>query len=170
MSSFAERSRNMLIEQLTNDPRVGGEKVISAAALMRGSFVMLVLSGILGAFVVQIIFDAGGLQFGIGLGLGYLAYIALFYYRSERPRFIAAMATLTDKRFLLLGSKRVGIAGDWKLSEVEDLKLIRKGNIFMMGKVGLHVVGEERRRVFFIANRKMGYHLVESYDELTGKA
>ena len=159
----------MIIEQLTNDPRIGGEKVVSAAALMRGSFVMLVASGIVGAFLGQIVLGSGGLQFGIGLVVGYVAYILFFWFRMEAPKFIGAMGALTEKRFMLLGSRRVGVAGEWSLKEIDDIELLRKGNIFVMGKLGLNVKGEDRR-VFFIANRKMGRHLVESYKELTGKS
>ena len=63
---------------------------------------------------------------------------------------------------------RVGIAGKWNLKEIENIELMRKGNILVMGKIAIKPVGADALR-FFLSNRGMGLHFVERYQELRGK-
>ncbi len=165
MSSFAERNREAIIRQLEGDSRLGSDKILSVAPVMRASVMMLVFSGIIGVIVVQYIIGFGGFQFAIGLIAGYAAYIAYLLATMGQPRMIGAMGVLTNKRVVLLGSKRVGIAGDWKHSDIETIKLLRKGNLLIMGKIAITPVGAKRLD-FFLSNRGMGLHFMEQYEKL----
>ena len=154
-----------MLQQLQGDPRIGKDKVLSAAALIRGSFVMLVLSGILGAFLGQMVLGTGGLQFGVGLFAGYAAYITYLLVRMKPPRVIGVMAVLTNKRLLLLGSRKVGIAAEWKLSDLEGIDVLRKGNILVMGKILIRPKDGDDL-LFFLSNRKMGHHLIDAFNQI----
>ena len=167
MSSIADRNRERFIQQIQADSRLEGGKVLGAAALMRVSIMMLVLAGIVGAIGSQIIFGEGGLQFGLGLLAGYAAYVAYVLATMGQPRVIGAMGVLTNKKVVLLGSRRAGMIGDWKLTEIEDIELLRKGNLLIMGKIAIKPKGEDRL-VFFLSNRRMGHHFVEQYRDLRG--
>ena len=129
---------------------------------------MLVLSGIIGVILFQFLFGYGGLQFGIGLILGYAAYIVIILRTMGSPRVIGAMAVLTNRRLLLLGSKRVGIAAEWQLSDLDGIELNRKGNLLVMGKITVVPSGGEPLR-FYLSNRSMGAHFIDSYRELQGQ-
>ena len=167
MASFAERNRERVIQQFESDPRIGKGKVLSVAPLIRGSFVMLVLSGVVGAIAAQLIFGNGGFQFIAGLVVGYAAYV-LYKMRTMRsPRMIGAMAVLTRDKLLLLGSRRVGVAAEWRTKNIERIDLLRRGNLLIMGKIAIKPVDEDGV-VFFLSNRSMGIHLVESFGELRG--
>ena len=134
---------------------------------MRLSVMMLVISGILGVFAFQAAFGLGGIQFGIGLLLGYAAYVLIILRTMGPPRIIGAMAVLTNRRLLLLGSRRVGVAGEWRLSDLADIELNRKGNLLVMGKITL-IPREGDAMRFFLSNRAMGRHFMDAYQELQG--
>ena len=164
MSSFSERNRAAVINQLEGDKRIGNDKILSVAPLMRVSVMLLVASGIVGVLVFQILFGFGGLQFAIGLILGYVGYVVIALRTMGSPRVIGAMAVLTNRRLLLLGSKKVGIAGEWNLSDIDDVELNRKGNLLMMGKITIIPKGGDPMR-FYLSNRGMGVHFMDSYRE-----
>ena len=165
MSSFADRNREAVINQLQNDERIGDDTILSVAPLMRVSVMLLVISGIVGVLIFQILFGFGGLQFGIGLILGYVAYVLVALRTMGTPRVIGAMGVLTNRRLLLLGSKRVGIAGEWNLGDLEAIELTRRGNLLVMGKI--RVVPKEGNRIgFYLSNRRMGVHCMDAYREL----
>lgn len=153
-----------MLQQLQSDTRIGKDKVLSAAALIRGSFVMLVLSGIVGAFIAQIVLGNGGLQFGVGLFVGYAAYIAYLLMRMKPPRVIGVMAVLTNRRLLLLGSKKVGVAAEWQLNQLEAIDVLRKGNLLVMGKIMIRPKDGDDL-LFYLSNRKMGHHLVDTFNQ-----
>lgn len=165
MSSFADRNREAVINQLQDDERIGGDTILSVAPLMRVSVMLLVISGIVGVLVFQIIFGFGGLQFGIGLVLGYVAYVLVALRTMGTPRVIGAMGVLTDRRLMLLGSKRVGIAGEWNLSDLDSIELTRRGNLLVMGKIKV-VPREDNAMNFYLSNRGMGVHFMDAYREL----
>ena len=165
MSSFADRNREAVINQLKDDKRIGGDKIRSVVPLMRVSVMLLVISGIVGVLVFQILFGFGGLQFGIGLILGYAGYVVVALRTMGKPRVIGAMGVLTNRRLLLLGSKRVGIAAEWDLSDLETIELNRRGNLLMMGKITVVPKGDSPMR-FYISNRGMGGHFMDTYGEL----
>ncbi|MDJ0665355.1 MAG: hypothetical protein QNJ75_12455 [Acidimicrobiia bacterium] len=165
MSSFADRNREAVINQLQNDERIGTDTILSVAPLMRVSVMLLVISGIVGVLVFQILFGFGGLQFGIGLVLGYVAYVLIALRTMGAPRVIGAMGVLTDRRLMLLGSKRVGIAGEWSLSDLDSIELTRKGNLLVMGKI-MVVPKEGKAMGFYLSNRGMGVHFMDAYREL----
>lgn len=168
MASIADRNRDLLVERLQNDPRLGGAKVRAAAALMRVSVVALVAAGLAGALGGQLVFGEGGIQFGIGLAVGYTAYFGYRYLTMGEPRVIGVMAALTDKQILLLGSRKRGIVGEYDNREIKSLELLRKGNLLMMGKIGLTPAdGEEI--IFLSTNRRMGSDFVESFHSLAGR-
>ena len=123
---------------------------------------MLVLSGILGAFIAQILFGAGGLQFGGGLFVGYAVYVLYQIRTMGQPRVIGAMAVLTNRRLLLLGSRKVGVAEEWKLSDIEAIDLLRKGNLLVMGKIVIRPKGRDGIK-FYLSNRQMGQHFIDTY-------
>jgi hypothetical protein len=162
MSSFADRSRERLMQQLDGDPRLEKAKVLSATPLIRGSVVMLMISGIVGALILQVIFGSGGFPFAIGLVLGYTAYIVFKLYTMGPPKVIAVMAALTRNKLILLGSRRVGIAAEWDRKSIEDIDLLRRGNLFIMGKIAIRVSGEKPVK-FFLSNRKIGQHFVDTF-------
>ena len=165
MSSIADRNRDLLIERLQGDARLGGGKVLAAATLMRVSIFMLIGAGVLGAIVGQLIFGEGWVQFVVGVAVGYFAYYQFITRTMGPPRVIGVMAVLTDARVVLLGSKKAGVVGDWALDEVESIDLIRKGNLLIMGKVAITPVGGDRSS-FFMSNRKMGREFVAKFQEL----
>jgi hypothetical protein len=165
MSSFADRNRELLIERVQGDPRLGGAKVRAATTLMRISLFALIFSGIVGALLAQIAFGEGGLQFGAGLFLGYLAYGIYLYLRMGEPRVVGVMAALTNKKVVLLGSRRAGIIAEYAIAEIENLEILRKGNLLIMGKLALTPAGGERA-IFFTTNRRMATSFVEEYEEI----
>jgi hypothetical protein len=167
MSSFADRNRERFLTQIQGDIRLEGGKALAAAALMRVSIMMLIVAGIIGAVGAQILFGEGGLQFGLGLVVGYIAYVAFVLTTMGPPRIIGAMAVLTNKKVVLLGSRRTGMIGDWKHNEIESIELLRKGNIIIMGKIAIYPVDGDRI-VFFLSNRRMGHHFIEQYQQLRG--
>jgi hypothetical protein len=165
MSSLADRNREAVINQLKGDERIGNDQVLSVAPMMRVSVMLLVVSGIIGVFVFQAIFGVGGLQFGAGLLLGYAAYVVVALRTMGKPRIIGAMGVLTNRRLLLLGSRKVGVAAEWKLADLEDIELNRKGNLLVMGKIAI-VPKDGNVLRFYLSNRKMGAHFMDAYREL----
>jgi hypothetical protein len=165
MSSFADRNREAMINQLKSDERIGNDQILSVAPMMRVSVMLLVVSGIIGVFVFQIIFGVGGLQFGAGLLLGYASYVVVALRTMGKPRVIGAMGVLTNRRLLLLGSKKVGIAAEWKLADLEDIELNRRGNLLVMGKIAI-VPKDGNVLRFYLSNRRMGAHFMDAYREL----
>jgi hypothetical protein len=168
MTSFADRNRERIIQQFEADPRIGKEKVVSVAPLIRGSFVMLVFAGVIGAVLAQIILGNGGAQFGLGLLVGYAAYAGYKLWTMNQPKIIGAMAVLTRKRLLLVGSRRVGVAAEWPLKELEDIEVKRRGNLLVMGKIIVKPIGKDGV-TFFLSNRSMGNHLIDAFNEMRGK-
>lgn len=164
MTSFADRNRERLMEQLERDPRLKKAKVLSAAPMIRGSVVAMMISGIVGALIFQLIFGTSGFPFAAGLIVGYGGYIAYKLYTMGEPRVIAVMAALTRDKLVLLGSKRVGIAAEWDRKNIESIDLLRAGNLLVMGKIAIRPAGEEPI-IFFLSNRKIGRHLVETFNE-----
>jgi hypothetical protein len=164
MSSFADRNRERLIKQLEEDPRLGKAKVVSAVPMIRGSFVMLVVWGIVAAIAAQLIFGNGGVQFVIGLFIGYAAYIAYLVVTMGPPRIIGAMAVLTGDKLVLLGTRRTGVVAEWRRKDIEAIDVIRKGNLLVMGKISIRPVGEDGI-LFYLSNRQLGMHLVEAFNE-----
>ena len=162
MSSFAERNREAVTRQLQNDDRIGGDKILSVAPLLRVSVMMLIICGIIGVVVFQTIFGYGGLQFGIGLVLGYAAYVVYMLATMGPPKMLGGMAALTDKRVILLGSKRSGKFAEWDLKDLESIQLTRRGNLLVMGKITIVPRDGDPIR-FFLSNRIMGLHLFEAY-------
>jgi hypothetical protein len=166
-SSYADRTRERVIQQFESDPRVGKGKVLSVAPLIRGSFVMLVLSGVFGAIVAQLILGNGGLQFGLGLLVGYALYVGYKFWTMGQPRMIGAMAVLTKDKLMLIGSRRVGVAAEWPLQQIEAIEVLRRGNLLVMGKIAVKAV-DETANVFFLSNRSMGHHFIDTFHELRG--
>lgn len=165
MSSFSDRNREAVISQLQSDERIGNDTILSVTPLMRVSVMVLVVSGIVGVLIFQMIFGFGGFQFAAGLLLGYAAYVIVALRTMGKPRVVGAMGVLTNRRLLLLGSKRVGIAGEWRLSDLEDIELTRKGNLLVMGKI--KVIPEEGNAMrFYLSNRGMGVHFMDTYQAL----
>lgn len=162
---MADRNREMFIKRLQDDPRLGGDKVIAAAALMRISVVMLMSSGVIGLIFAQLVFGEGAAQFAGGLVFGYLAYLAYLWKTLKEPRVIGVVAVLTNKKITLLGSRKAGIVGEWKHQDIESVELIRKGNIMMMGKVALTPVGDEPI-TFLASNRRLGRDFVTQFQDL----
>ena len=167
MASFAERSREAYIRQIQDKPQIGNDNVLSAVPLMRMNMIMLLVAGIVGALAVQTLLGFGSLQFPLGLAVGYVAYFAYVLGTMEQPRFLGAMGVLTDKRIILLGSRRVGVAGEWSLSHIEDVEQQRKGNLFIAGKILIKPIDGNPYR-FFVSNPAMGTHFVEQYRQLRG--
>jgi hypothetical protein len=169
VSSISDRNRRLLIERIQGDVRLEGANVRAAVALMKVSLSMTVLAGILGAIGAQVLFGEGGFQFGIGMMLGYAAYFGYLALRMPEPRVVGAMAALTDSKVVLLGSRKAGIIREWPLKKLENLEMMRKGNLFVMGKMAFTPKGEEPT-VFFTTNRRLAQFFVESYQEArTGK-
>ncbi|MDJ0497710.1 MAG: hypothetical protein QNJ89_07760 [Acidimicrobiia bacterium] len=164
MSSIADRNRELLIQRIESDPRLNGEKVIAASALMRVSIIVTVFAGILGAVAAQAAFGPGGLQFIIGLALGYLAYFAYLAATMREPRVIGAMAALTPTRLVLLGSRKAGLVGDYPLQDLERLEMTRKGNLFVMGKLAMTT--PEGDITFWTTNRRMAQDFVARFEEM----
>ena len=165
MSSIADRNRELLIQRIEGDPRLNGEKVIAAAALMRVSIIVTVIAGIAGAVAAQAAFGPGGLQFLIGLALGYLAYFGYLAATMGEPRVIGAMAALTPTRVVLLGSRKVGLVGDYPLKDIARLEVIRKGNLFVMGKLAM-TTSEGKEITFWTTNRRMAQDFVARFEEM----
>ena len=105
---------------------MGGVRVRAATALMRVSLFALIFSGIVGALLAQIAFGEGGLQFGAGLFIGYLAYGIYLYATMGEPRVFGVMAALTNKKVVLLGSRRAGIIAEYAIDEIEQLQILRR--------------------------------------------
>lgn len=168
MASIADRNRELLIARLGADPRLEGMEILAAAALMRVSVFALVAAGIIGAVGGQLAFGEGGIQFGLGLILGYVGYFGYRYLTMGEPRVIGLMAALTPKRLLLLGSRKAGVIGDYKIRDIEALEILRKGNVFMMGKIGLTPAGGDQI-VFLSTNRRMGIDFVARFHDLGGR-
>jgi hypothetical protein len=166
MSSISDRNRRLLIERLQGDPRLGGAEVRAATALMRISIVVTVVVGILGAIFAQVIFGEGGIQFAVGMAIGYGAYFGYLAATMKEPRVIGAMAALTDKKVLLLGSRKAGIVAEWKVSELENVEMIRTGNLFMMGKIAIAPKSGETL-TFFTSNRRLAVDFVDRYREIS---
>jgi hypothetical protein len=167
MASFADRSRQAYIEQLQKDPRIGEDTITSIVPVMRVSVMMLVFAGLIGVVGVQAWLGFGGFQFLLGMAVGYLAYGAYVLGTMEPPRFIGAMAVLTERRLLLLGSKRVGVAAEWELSAIEEITQLRKGNLLIVGKIAIKPTGSDPLR-FFASNPAMGRHFMEQYRKQRG--
>lgn len=162
---MTDRNRESLIKRIQGDPRIGGDKIITAAALMRISVVTLMASGVIGLVVAQLVFGEGTVPFAGGLVLGYLTYLAYLWKTMKEPRVIGVMAVLTNKRVILLGSRKAGMVGDWNHQDIESLELTRKGNIMMMGKVVLIPVGGEPI-TFLTSNRRLGRDFVTQFQDL----
>ncbi|MCP4307409.1 MAG: hypothetical protein GY788_21565 [bacterium] len=162
---MAERNRDQMIQKIQNDPRLGDGVVETATALMRVSIFMLMGSGVIGLIVAQVILGEGMAQFLLGMAVGYGGYFLYSMRTMGEPRVIGVMAVLTDKGLVLLGSRKAGVVGEWTHAEIEKLELIRKGNLFIMGKVSLTPVGKEPIN-FFMSNRRLGMEFVESFQEL----
>jgi len=82
-----------------------------------------------------------------------------------KPRIVGAMGVLTNRRLLLLGSKKVGIAAEWNLTDLEDIELNRKGNLLVMGKIAI-VPKDGNVLRFYLSNRRMGAHFMDAHGEL----
>ncbi len=168
MSKFSDRARERLISQLSSDPRLGGETVLSAAPMTRASFLMLGLSGVLGFIFVLSFFGSGSAQLIIGLFVGYAAYLAFVLYLKPGPRLIGLFGVLTNKKVVLLGSSKMGVVQEWKLSELDSVELRRKGNFIIMGKVAFNPRKGEPM-VFFVSNQPLGRHFVAEWQRLRAK-
>ena len=168
MASFADRNRDLMIARLENDPRLDGAKVKGATTLMRVSIIALVIAGVVGAVIGQLLLGEGGIQFLLGLAVGYAAYSGYQYFTMGEPRILGVMAALTDKKLLLLGSRKRGIVAEYNIRQIESLQVLRKGNLLMMGKIGLTPVGGEQI-VFISTNRRMGNDFVAAFDRLAPK-
>ena len=167
MGKFAEQTRERIVRQLQGDSRLSGETVLAAATLTRISFFMLGASGVAGFIFMLAFFGSGGLQLGLGLLIGYSAYILVLLYVKDGPRVLGLFGVLTKRKLILLGSSRVGIIKEWKLRELESLEMIRKGNLIVMGKLAIKPRKEDRM-VFLVSNQGLGRYLVEKYEELHG--
>ena len=104
-------------------------------------------------------------EFGAGLALGYLAYFAYLAATMSEPRMIGAMAVLTKKRVLLLGSRKKGVVGDYPVAEIESLEMVRKGNILVMGKLAITPADGETL-TFMTTNRHMARDFVAQFEEM----
>lgn len=153
------------MQRIQSDPRLKGEEVISATALMRVSIVVTVVAGIVGAIALQAILGPGGLQFGIGLALGYGAYFAYLFATMGEPRIIGAMAALTPTRVILLGSRKVGVVADYPVQEITKLEMIRKGNMFITGKMAI-TTPEGQDLTFWTTNRRMAQDFAARFEEM----
>ncbi len=165
MSAISDRNQEQLIKRIQGDPRIGGGKVVAATALMRVSIFVMMGAGVLGLIAGQVLIGDGILQVFAGMLLGYGAYLFILMRTMSEPRVIGVMAVLTEKKLLLLGSRRAGVVGDWKHDEIESLKLTRKGNILVMAKVAITPVGAKPIS-FFSSNRRLGQRLVEQFEEI----
>ena len=161
---MADRNPNQLIQRLQSDPRVD-DTVIAATALMRISIFMMMGSGVIGLILVQVLFGEGLGQFLAGMLAGYALYFLYVKRTMGEPNVVGVMAVLTDKNLLLLGSRKAGVVAKWKLNEIESLELVRKGNLFTMGKLALTPVGSTPIG-FFTSNRTQGRKFVESFQEM----
>ena len=139
--------------------------MVAATAVMRISIFATVFSGIVGAIVLQSLLGQGGLQFGIGLALGYIAYFAYKAVTLDEPRIIGAMAALTNKRVVLLGSRKKGVVAEYPVGEIESLEMTRKGNILVMGKLAITPPDEERL-TFLTTNRHLARDFVVQFEEM----
>jgi hypothetical protein len=165
MSSITDRNRQLLIQRIQGDPRLDGAKVHGAAALMRVSITVTVLMGVVGAIVAQVLFGEGGIQFGVGMAAGYAGYFGYLALRMEEPRVIGAMAAVTDRRVVLLGSRKKGVVAEWKLEELDNLEMIRRGNLFIMGKLQITPAGGDPI-TFLTTNRRLALSFVETYEAI----
>ncbi len=165
MSSNADRNRDLLIKRIQGDPRIGEDTVVAATALMRVSIFTMMGSGVIGLVVAQVIFGEGMGQFLLGMALGYLVYFGYLARTMGQPRVLGVMAVLTDKKIVLLGSRKAGIVGEWPVTQIESLDLVRKGNLLVMGKIALTPIGEDRIN-FFTSNRRLGREFVAKFQEL----
>jgi len=168
MASFADRNRELVIARLEANPHLEGAKVRAAAALMRVSIFALIAAGVIGAIAGQLAFGEGGLQFGIGMVAGYAVYFGYRFRTMGEPRVIGGVAALTDRKLILIGSRKSGVVGEYNISDIESLEMLRRGNLLIMGKIGLTPVGGDRV-TFFSTNRRMGDDLVEQFNEIGGR-
>jgi hypothetical protein len=111
-----------------------------------------------------VVFGNGGLQFGIGLFVGYAAYIAYLLITMGAPRVIGAMAVLTKNKLVLLGTRRVGVVAEWQRKDIDDIDVLRNGNMLVMGKIRIRPKGEDGM-VFYLSNRDLGRHFIDTYRE-----
>lgn len=162
---MAERNREVMIERLQGDPRLGGAKVVAAMPLMRVSIFVAVFSGVIGAIVFQLVLGQGGLQFGLGMVAGYLTYWAYLMRTMGEPRVLGVMAVLTTQKLILLGSRRKGIVGEYEIPNLESLNLLRKGNLLVMGKLVITPVDGDRL-VFMTTNKGVTAGFVAEFEEL----
>ena len=165
MSSFADRNRQLLIERLEGDPRLRGAKVHAAVAIMRISIFVTLIAGIVGALFMQVFFGPGGLQFGVGMAIGYGAYFGYLFATMSEPRVIGAMAALTNDKVILVGSRKAGIVAEWRIKQLETLKMVRKGNLFVMGKMVIKPKNGTTA-TFFTTNRRLALDFVARYEEM----
>jgi hypothetical protein len=165
MSSLVDRNRELMIERLRGDPRLGGAEVVTAMPLMRVSIFTAVVAGVVGALVSQLVVGQGGLQFLLGMVAGYLAYAAYLLRTMGEPRVIGAMAVLTPEKVILLGSRRAGIAAEYNLADLESLEIRRKGNLLVTGKLGINPIQGESV-TFFTTNRNLAAAFVAEFDEI----
>lgn len=167
MGSISDRNRRLMVERVQGDPRLEGAKVRAATAVMRVSIAVTVLTGILGAIVAQVVFGEGGIQFGIGMAVGYACYFGYLALRMKEPRVIGAMAVLTDRKVVLLGSRKAGIVGEWTIKSLENVEMIRKGNLFMMGKIAITPKNGDRL-TFLTPNRRIATGFADAYHQSRG--
>ena len=85
----------------------------------------------------------------------------------KEPRIVGAMAALTKKRVVLLGSRKKGIVAEYPVAKIESLEMTRKGNIFVMGKMAIKPPDAERL-TFMTTNRRMAQHFVAQFKEMRG--
>ena len=138
---------------------------MAATPLMRVSIFTTVFAGIIGAIVFQMIFGQGGLQFGVGMVAGYLAYFGYLMRTMGEPRVIGVMAVLTPKKVVLLGSRRAGIVGEYDIADIESLEMVRKGNILIMGKLALSPSTGDKV-TFMTSNRQIAAGFVAEFEEI----
>lgn len=156
-----------MIQRVESDPRLEGATAKAAITMMTFSFSVMVLVGVLGAFVAQVIFGEGGVQFVVGMAAGYAAYSAYLALTMKKPRVVGVTAALTDKKLILLGSRRAGVVGEWKFRELDDVELVRKGNFFIMGKLAIRPSNGDAL-IFFTPNRRMVQDFVAVYQQISG--
>lgn len=167
MSSLGERNKKALLTRLEADPRLQGAKVRGATALMRISILATVVAAVAGAIAAQAIFGEGTLQFAVGMAAGYLGYFAYLFATMSKPRILGAMAVLTDKKVVLLGSRKIGVVAEYEFDELQTIEMLRKGNLLRMGKFAIAPLDGERI-IFFTSNRRQATSFVEEFRKLSG--
>ncbi len=162
---MTERNRELMMQRLQGDPRLDGAEVVAATPLMRVSIFVAVFAGVAGAVVSQVLLGEGGLQFGLGMFAGYLAYWAYLKRTMGEPRVIGAMAALTRKKVVLLGSRRAGVVAEYDIADLESLEIVRKGNLLVMGKLAI-TPNEGDQITFMTTNRHLAAGFVGEFEEL----